>query len=110
MEFDLISVTYGDGRSASLQLLRDPAPRHQGQLFTADGSVRFEIQAHTFYMRMMQQFLAMIETGEPPIFYEDMLEALLVLLAAQRSQKQGGRAVRISEIRSDRETLQPTIH
>ncbi|HCA47460.1 MAG TPA: hypothetical protein DEP45_08940, partial [Armatimonadetes bacterium] len=35
LEFDLISVSYADGRSASLQLLRDPAPRHQGQLFTS---------------------------------------------------------------------------
>ena len=110
LEFDLISVSYADGRSASLQLLRDPAPRHQGQLFTSEGSVRFEIHANTFYMRTMQQFLAMIETGEPPIQYEDMLEALVVLLAAQRSQQQNGRVVRLSEMRSTRESMQPTIH
>ena len=41
---------------------------------------------------------------------EDMLEAILVLLAADRSQKQDGRAVRLAELRSDRESLQPTIH
>lgn len=110
MEFDLISVSYADGRSASLQLLREPAPRHQGQFFTSEGSARFEIHAHTFYMRMMRQFLAMVETGEPPIAYEDILEALIVLLAAQRSQQQGGRVVRLSEIRSARESMQPTIH
>jgi predicted dehydrogenase len=110
VEFDLLSVTYGDGRSASLQLLRDPAPRHQGKFFTTDGSASFEIHAHTFYMRMMEQFLAMVETGEPPVAYEDMLEAVLVLLAADRSQKQNGRAVQLTEIRSDRESLQPTIH
>lgn len=110
LEFDLISVSYADGRSGSLQLLRDPAPRHQGQFFTGEGSVRFEIHAHTFYMRTMQQFLAMIETGEPPIQYEDMLEALVVLLAAQRSQQQNGRVVRLSEMRSTRESMQPTIH
>ena len=110
MEFDLISVSYADGRSASLQLLRDPAPRHQGQLFTSNGSASFAIHAHSFYMRTMRQFLAMIESGEPPIDYEDMLEALVVLLAAQRSQQQGGRAVRLSELRSARESMQPTIH
>lgn len=110
VEFDLLSVTYGDGRSASLQLLRDPAPRHQGTFFTQDGSESFAIHAHTFYMRMMRQFLAMIDTGEPPVAYEDMLEAILVLLAADRSQKQDGRTVRLAEIRSDRESLQPTIH
>ncbi|MFW5866373.1 MAG: Gfo/Idh/MocA family protein [Armatimonadota bacterium] len=110
VEFDLISVTYGDGRSASLQLLRDPAPRHQGTFFAADRTARFEIHAHTFYMRMMRQFLAMIETGEPPIAYEDMLEAIIVLLAAKRSQEQGGRAVRLAEVRSGRESQQPTIH
>ena len=110
LEFDLLSVSYGDGRSASLQLLREPAPRHQGQLFTADGQVSFEIHKNTFYMRMMSRFLEMIETREPPILYEDMVEALLILLAAERSQKQGGRAVRLTEIRSDRESLKPTIH
>lgn len=110
VEFDLLSVTFGDGRSASLQLLRDPAPRHQGIFFTEDGSASFEIHAHTFYMRTMRQFLAMIESGDPPIAYEDMLEAILVLLAADRSQEQGGRAVRLGEMRSDRESLQPTIH
>ncbi|MFO8079855.1 MAG: Gfo/Idh/MocA family oxidoreductase [Armatimonadota bacterium] len=110
VEFDLISVTFGDGRSASLQLLRDPAPRHQGQFFAADKSARFEIHAGTFYMRMMEQFLAMIETGETPIAYEDILEAIIVLLAAKRSQAQGGRAVRLAEVRSDRESQQPTIH
>jgi hypothetical protein len=110
IEFDLISVSFGDGRSASLQLLRDPAPHHQGRLFTPAGSASFEIHEHTFYMRMMRRFLRMIETGEPPVAYENMMETLLVLLAAQRSQRQNARAVRLSEIRSDRESLQPTIH
>jgi len=109
VEFDLISVSFGDGRSASLQLLREAYARHHGELFTAEGSVRFEIREHTFYMRMMQRFLKMIETGEPPIPYEDMIEALAVLVAADRSQRQGGRAVRLAELRSDRESLQPTI-
>ena len=110
VEFDLISVSFGDGRSASLQLLREAHGRHHGELFTAEGSVRFEIVEYTFYQRTMQQFLAMIDNGEPPILYEDMLEALAVLVAADRSQRQGGRTVRLAELRSDRESLQPTIH
>ncbi|MGD9496209.1 MAG: Gfo/Idh/MocA family protein [Armatimonadota bacterium] len=110
VEFDLIAVSFGDGRSASLQLLREAHARHHGELFTTEGSVRFEIVEHTFYQRMMQQFLEMIRSGEPPILYEDMLEALAVLVAADRSQRQGGRAVRLAELRSDRESLQPTIH
>jgi len=110
VEFDLMAVSFGDGRSASLQLLREAHARHHGELLTADGSVCFEIQAHTFYNRLMQRFLAMVETGEPPISYEEMLEALAVLVAAGRSQRQGGRAVRLAELRSDRESLQPTLH
>ncbi len=110
LEFDLVSVSYGDGRSASLQLLRDPAPRHQGQLFSAEGSASFEIRADTFYMRTMQRFLDMIETGDAPVPREDMMEALLMLLAAKRSQKQGGRLVRLCDLRSDRESMEPTIH
>ncbi len=110
IECDLIAVSFGDGRSASLQLLREAHARHHGELFTADGSVCFEIREHTFYRRTMERFLEMVRTGEPPILYEDMLEALAVLVAADRSQSQGGRAVRLAELRSDRESLQPTIH
>lgn len=110
VEFDLIAVSFGDGRSASLQLLREAYARHHGELFTANGSVRFEIREHTFYNRLMQRFLAMVETGEPPIPYEDMLEAVAVLVAADRSYRQGGRAVRLVELRSKRESMQPTLH
>ncbi len=110
VEFDLIAVSFGDGRSASLQLLREARARHHGELFTADGSVCFEIREHTFYRRTMERFLEMIRTGEPPILYEDMLEALAVLVAADRSQRQGGRAVRLAELRPDGESLQPTLH
>lgn len=110
VEFDLMAVSFGDGRSASLQLLREAHARHHGTLFTAEGSVRFEIQSHTFYNRLMQRFLAMVETGEPPIPYEEMIEAVAVLVAADRSQHQGGRAVRLSELRSERESMLPTLH
>ncbi|MGC9317390.1 MAG: Gfo/Idh/MocA family protein [Armatimonadota bacterium] len=109
-EFDLLSCSFADGRSASLQLLREAAPRHQGQLFTADCCVRFETTGHTFYKHMMRRFLEMARSGEPPINYDEMLEAIAVLVAADRSQRQGGRAVRMAEIRPERETLEPTIH
>ena len=107
--FDLLSVSFGDGRSASLQLLREAKGYHSGELFTVEGSVRFVVDDNIFYRRTMESFLAMVETGEPPIMYEDMIECIAVLVAADISASQGGRAVRLAEIRPGREKMLPSL-
>ena len=107
--FDLINITFGDGRSASLQLLREARGQHQGELFTAGLSVRFVVRDRIFYRRTMERFLAMVETGEPPIRYEDMIEAVAVLVAADISASQGGRVVRLAELRPAREQMVPSL-
>lgn len=107
--FDLIGLSFGDGRSASLQLLREAKARHHGELFTASGSVSFAVEDQIFYRRTMESFLEMVETGEPPIMYEDLIEAVAVLVAADISASQGGRAVRLAEIRPGREQMLPSL-
>ena len=107
--FDLLSLSFGDGRSASLQLLREAKGAHQGELFTSQGSVGFVVEGKLFYRRTMERFLAMAEGGEPPIAYEDMIEAVAVLVAADISASQGGRAVRLAELRPAREQMVPSL-
>lgn len=108
--FDLISLSYGDGRSATMQLLREAKAKHHGELFTETGSVSFAIEDTIYYRRTMESFLRMVETGEPPVMYEDMIEAIAVLVAADISAAQGGRAVRLAEIRPAREQMLPALH
>ncbi len=107
--FDLLSVSFGDGRSASLQLLREAKGAHHGELITSQRSVDFVVEGKLFYLRTMERFLAMAEGGEPPIPYEDMIEAVAVLVAADISASQGGRAVRLGELRPAREQMVPSL-
>ncbi len=108
-DFDLLSVSFGDGRSASLQLLRNAKAGHHGELFTEAGSVSFVVESKAFYRSTMAEFLRMIETGEPPIDYEDTIETVAMLVAADLSAQQGGRPVRLAELRPGREHMAPSV-
>ncbi len=95
---DLLSVTYGDGRSACLQVLRNTAYCFTLRLVGTQGTL--EIQPHDprNYVHQMQAFLGMLETGEEPVPEAEMLEAVKLLVAADRSAKAGGRVVRLAEV------------
>jgi predicted dehydrogenase len=95
---DLVSVTYGDGRSAQLQLIRGPSVRFGATLFGATGMADVRITRYDYYVRQMVPYLKMIDTGEEPIPEAHMREAVQILVAADRSAKQGGRAVRLAEV------------
>jgi predicted dehydrogenase len=96
--FDLLSVSYGDGRSATLQVVRNTAYCFAVRLLGAEGTL--EVQPHDprNYVHQMQAFLQMLETGEEPVSEAQMLEAVRILVAADRSAQQGGRAVRLAEV------------
>jgi len=108
-DFDLLSVSYGDGRSASLQLLRNAQVRHQGELFTDRACARFVVESHGFYRNTMVEFLEMVETGTPLLEYASTVETVAMLVAADLSARQGGRAVRLSELRPSREQMVPSL-
>lgn len=95
---DLVSVSYGDGRSACLQVLRQKGVPFTGLLVGAEGTVEFRISDPGYYRRQMQAFLGMVETGQEPVPEAEMLEAVQILVAADRSAKQGGRQVRLAEV------------
>jgi virulence factor len=95
---DLVSVSYGDGRSACLQVLRQKGARFVGQLVGTEGSMELKIADPGYYRRQMEAFLGMVETGQEPVPETEMLEAVQILVAADRSAKQGGRPVRLAEV------------
>ncbi len=95
---DLVSVSYGDGRSACLQVLRQKGARFLGHLVGTEGTMELRITDPGYYRRQMQAFLGMVETGEEPVPEAEMLEAVQILVAADRSAKQGGRQVRLAEV------------
>jgi len=95
---DLLSVTYGDGRSACLQVVRNTAYCFAAKLIGTQGVLEIEPHDPRNYVVQMQAFLGMLETGEEPVPEAEMLEAVKVLVAADRSAQQGGRAVRLAEV------------
>ncbi len=96
--FDLISASYGEGRSAALQLLRGPSVGFAVRLVGTQGALGLQITDPRYYPRTMQAFMAMLKTGEEPVPEAEMLETVRILLAAERSAQQGGRPVRLAEV------------
>jgi len=95
---DLISASYGDGRSASLQVLRNTAYVFALTLIGTKGTLDLHPHDPRNYVVQMQAFLRMLETGEEPVPEAEMLEAIKILVAADRSAQQGGRVVRLAEV------------
>jgi len=95
---DLISASYGDGRSASLQVLRNTAYVFAVTLIGTKGTLDLHPHDPRNYVVQMQAFLRMLETGEEPVPEAEMLEAIKILVAADRSAQQGGRVVRLAEV------------
>ncbi|MGQ9730902.1 MAG: Gfo/Idh/MocA family protein [Candidatus Zipacnadales bacterium] len=95
---DLLSVTYGDGRSASIQILRGAAYCFALHLIGTQGTLSIYPKDSRYYVRQMEAFLRMIQTGEEPVPQAEMLEAVRILVAADRSAHQGGRPVRLAEV------------
>ena len=95
---DLISASYGDGRSATLQLLRGVSVFFEASLVGTQGTLAFPIHDPRYYLRTMQAFTGMLETDVEPVPEAEMLEAVRLLVAADRSAQQGGRPVRLAEV------------
>jgi virulence factor len=95
---DLIVVSYGDGRTATLQLLRGPSVEFGVHLIGATGELSFAIRDPAYYARTARAILEMIETGRQAVPAIEMVEAVRVLVAADRSAEQGGRPVRLAEV------------
>jgi len=95
--FDLLTATYGDGRSASLHVLRAAKTGFTATLLGTQGCLIVAPET-AYYLGQMQAFMRMLETWEEPVPEAEMLEAVRILVAADRSASQGGRPVRLAEV------------
>jgi len=95
---DLVTVSYGDGRTAVLQVLRGAAVGFHAQLVGTEGRLETELADAHFYRACMSAFAQMLKTGQAPISHDEMREVVTLLVAADRSARQGGRPVRRAEV------------
>jgi len=96
---DIGTVVYGDGKSASLQLIRDTHHPFHVVIYGEKGWTETTISDPVFYRRMLSIFLTMIETRKPPIPYEHTLEIMATLFSLKLSADSGEK-VQLSELRT----------
>jgi predicted dehydrogenase len=96
---DAGTVLYSDGKSASLQLIRDSHDPFHVVIHGEKGRAETNISDPVFYRRMLGKFLTMIGTRRPPIPYDHTLEIMATLFSLKRSAD-SGRKVQLSELRS----------
>jgi len=93
------TVFYEDDRSASLQLIKGSHGPFHVAVYGEKSGTEISISDPVFYRRMLSSFLTMVETREPPIPYDNMLEILATLFGLKRSADLG-RKVQLSELMS----------
>ena len=102
---DVVTIRWPDGRTGIANQVRDAwmgmlcvaigengwthADMHEDD--TIDGFRRM-------YLETIKQFLAMLESGEPPISNEEMVEVIRVVAAAERSARSQARRVPLTEM------------
>ncbi len=84
----LAAVRYGDGKLIALNLLGDAKPGFHLVAY-GQGTKAHEVDTSTCYREGMKVFLRMVRTGKPPIPYDEMLLAVEVLRAVERSLRTG---------------------
>jgi len=89
---ELFAVEYREGPLVILEL---SAPAHSWflQLTTEAGIITTKIDSSRLYDALVERFVGMLRTGQPPISLADSLEPVRVLLAAKEAQRTGERVL-----------------
>ena len=96
---DLVTVKWRDGRLASLRLMRGAGMwNYTGQAFTTEKGVT-DLGGYEGYAPMLEEILKFFKTGVVPYPPEETEEIFCIMAAAELSGKQGGRIVKLDEIR-----------
>jgi predicted dehydrogenase len=85
----VVAVSYGDGRTATLQLLADAKIGFYAAAFCKEGVAGGALDISDCYVKGLQQLLGMLRTGKRPLSDEQMLEPIRVLDAIVASVATG---------------------
>ncbi len=96
-----ITATYGDGRVAVVNGLRNTSWIRQASIFGDAGYLEIDIsdaQKDVGMVELLRAFLAGAREGRSPLPLQYLLEATAVMEAAEHSQRQGGLPVQIDAL------------
>jgi len=90
-EYDLIAATWGDGRSGTVKLSRLPETPFSAIIHREGQSSVVEIDsgAKPFYASLLEQIMMLFHTHVPPLDWEETLEVIRFVEAAEESRRLG---------------------
>ena len=98
---DVSVVKYRDGRIGTVRS-RHSKWDYGGTIFCERGKPVVLDPAHQGYEPLLKEICAFFRTGLVPVRPEETLEIFAIMDAADRSIQEGGREVKLSEIRNER--------
>lgn len=103
---DVVTGQWSDGRVGTLYGIRGGASPHQVILF---GTKAVESQqGDGDYANLVKEIVQFFQTKVPPISAEETIEMFTFMEAADESKRQGGKPVRLSDVRKKaEESIQP---
>ena len=88
---DIANVQYRDGKTISLQIIRDAKVDFRVIAHGEGGREEIPIQTSLYYPATLRKVLEFVETGESPIDIGDTLEIISCLNALVKSRQEGRR-------------------
>lgn len=82
---DVAIAQYSDGKTVSIQVLRDAKASFRAVAYGDGGRVDMPVESHLFYPETLKRIIDFVRTGESPIALEDTVEIIAVLNALVRS-------------------------
>ena len=86
---DVASVMYGDGKTISLQIVRDAKVEFRVIAHGEGGREDIPVETHLYYPETLKQIIEFVRTGRSPIEIGDTLEIIDCLNALVRSRETG---------------------
>lgn len=88
-DHDMATVQYKDGKTVSLQIIRDAKVDFRVIAHGEDGREEMPVETNLYYPETLKKIIEFVKTGEPPIEIDDTLEIMACLNALVRSREKG---------------------
>ncbi|MBI1348359.1 hypothetical protein GC163_18950 [bacterium] len=96
--FDLVTGTWADGRIGTFRGIRQGGSGYGGRAFGEKGVV--DLGGFGGYRPLAVEIVKFFKSGELPVTAEETLELYTFMEAADESKRQGGKPVKLEEVRA----------
>lgn len=97
-EAELVTAQWSDGRLATLRGLRDGKTAYGFAAFCERSVITRSISTRYAYRNLCRSIVRTVETGQPEVSGEEMLEVVRFVLASLQSEQSGGEWVELDSV------------